>query len=64
MKYHLLSGNEAEAARLLDKLLAPNGKVGYIQFRYLRGRSKDEIFRSIREKAQPEEDATEEPTGA
>ena len=58
MKYNLLSGNEKEASRLLDLLLAPKGKVGYIQFRYLRGMSKEEIFKSILEKAQ------QEPTGA
>lgn len=47
MKYRLLMGDEAEASRLLDLLLAPSGKVGYIQFRYLRGMSKEEIFRSV-----------------
>lgn len=51
MKYNLLSGDEGEASRMLDLLLAPRGKVGYIQFRYLRGKSKEEIFKSILEKA-------------
>lgn len=58
MKYNLLSGNEGEASRLLDLLLAPKGKVGYIQFRYLRGKPKEEIFRSILDKT------GQEPAGA
>ena len=41
MKYHRLSGNIEESDRLLDLLLAPKGKVGYIQFRYLRDKSKE-----------------------
>lgn len=36
MKYHRLCGNAGEADRLLRLLLEPKGKVGYIQFRYLR----------------------------